>query len=196
MTAPKKTTPALDGFAHLMSRAPRKLTVDLVYDPEYSEAAEDLRIKKMSKEARALTDPDDPEKADAAAKAKKAYLDYMAKVDTITFHFRAIGEHAFDRLISDHPATPQQLQEHRRQTGKKDAHLSFDTDEFPRRLIAACCEKVTFSNGTPDIEGLTVQQVKEMTESPRFTGGDILEIFRGAQTVNNLSSKIEDMGKD
>ena len=196
MTAPKKATPALDGFAHLMSRAPRKTEVILAYNPEDTEKAEELRMAKVSKQSRALADVEDPAKADAAKKAAKDFADYMRKIETITFHFRAIGEHAFDRLISAYPATPQQIQEHRKQTGKKDAHLSFDTDEFPRRLIAACCERVTFSNGTPDIDGLTIQQVKEMTDSPRFTSADILEIFRGAQSVNHSSSRVEDMGND
>src|SRR5262245_65689867 len=83
----------------------------------------------------------------------------------VTLKYQAIGMRDYDRLVSKHPPKPDQRAE----------GSSFDIDTFAPALIAACSVE-------PEI---TVAHAKEIWDSPDWSRGDVMVLFRQAVELNN-----------
>lgn len=83
----------------------------------------------------------------------------------VTLKYQAIGMREYDRLVGKHPPKPDQRAE----------GSSFDIDTFAPALIAACAVE-------PEI---SPQQAKEIWDSPEWSRGDVMVLFRNAVELNN-----------
>ena len=83
----------------------------------------------------------------------------------VTLKYRAIGAKAYDKLVAKHPPKPEQRVE----------GASFDLDSFAPALIAACCIE-------PEMEE---SDAKEIWDSPEWSRGDLMVLFRNAVDLNN-----------
>ena len=83
----------------------------------------------------------------------------------VTLKYQAIGMREYDRLVAKHPPKPEQ-----RADGS-----SFDIDTFAPALIAAC-------SVDPEI---SPSQAKEIWDSPDWSRGDVMVLFRNAVELNN-----------
>jgi hypothetical protein len=83
----------------------------------------------------------------------------------VTMKYQSIGMREYDRLVSKHPPKPEQ-----RVDG-----ASFDIDTFAPALISAVCVE-------PEI---TPADAKEIWDSPDWSRGDLMVLFRNAVDLNN-----------
>lgn len=83
----------------------------------------------------------------------------------VTMVFQAIGMAEYDKLVSKHPPTSEQ---------RADGN-SFNMDTFAPALIAACAVE-------PE---MTVADAKEIWNSPDWSRGDVMVLFRNAVDLNN-----------
>lgn len=83
----------------------------------------------------------------------------------VTLKYQSIGMREYDRLVSKHPPKPEQ-----RVDG-----ASFDIDTFAPALISAVCVE-------PEI---TPSDAKEIWDSPDWSRGDLMVLFRNAVDLNN-----------
>lgn len=83
----------------------------------------------------------------------------------VTMRYQSIGMREYDRLVSKHPPKPEQ-----RVDG-----ASFDIDTFAPALISAVCVE-------PEI---TPNDAKEIWDSPDWSRGDLMVLFRNAVDLNN-----------
>lgn len=83
----------------------------------------------------------------------------------VTLKYRAIGMREYDKLVSKHPPKPEQ-----RVDG-----ASFDIDSFAPALISAVCVE-------PEI---SPEDAKEIWNSPEWSRGDLMVLFRNAVELNN-----------
>lgn len=83
----------------------------------------------------------------------------------VTLRYQSIGMREYDRLVSKHPPKPEQ-----RVDG-----ASFDIDTFAPALISAVCVE-------PEI---TPSDAKEIWDSPDWSRGDLMVLFRNAVDLNN-----------
>lgn len=83
----------------------------------------------------------------------------------VTLKYQAIGMRDYDKLVSKHPPKPEQ-----RADG-----ASFDIDSFAPALIAACSVE-------PDI---SLEEAKTIWDSPDWSRGDVMVLFRNAVELNN-----------
>jgi len=79
--------------------------------------------------------------------------------------YQAIGAREYDKLVSKHPAKPEQRAE----------GASFDIDTFAPALIA----KVSVD---PE---MSEKDAKEIWDSPEWSRGDLMVLFRHAVELNN-----------
>lgn len=83
----------------------------------------------------------------------------------VTLKYQAIGMREYDRLVGKHPPKPDQRAE----------GSSFDIDTFAPALISACSIE-------PEI---SPAQAKEIWDSPEWSRGDVMVLFRNAVELNN-----------
>ena len=83
----------------------------------------------------------------------------------VTLKYQAIGMREYDRLVAKHPPKPDQRAE----------GSSFDIDTFAPALIAACSLEPEISQAT----------AKEIWDSPEWSRGDLMVLFRNAVDLNN-----------
>lgn len=83
----------------------------------------------------------------------------------VTLKYQAIGQREYDKLVAKYPPTPEQ-----RVDG-----ASFNIDTFAPALIAACCVE-------PE---MTLDDAKELWDSPEWSRGDVMVLFRNAVELNN-----------
>jgi hypothetical protein len=83
----------------------------------------------------------------------------------VTMKYQAIGMREYDKLVSKHPPKAEQRME----------GASFDIDTFAPALIAAVCVE-------PE---LTEADAKEIWNSPAWSRGDLMVLFRNAVELNN-----------
>ena len=93
------------------------------------------------------------------------YLDNDGEEQEVTLTFRAIGMREYDRLVGKHPP----------KTDQRAEGASFNIDTFAPALIAACSVE-------PD---LTEADALEIWNSPDWSRGDLMVLFRNAVDVNN-----------
>jgi hypothetical protein len=79
--------------------------------------------------------------------------------------YRAIGMREYDKLVAKHPPKAEQRAE----------GASFNIDTFAPALIAAVCVE-------PE---MTEEDAKEIWESPDWSRGDVMVLFRNAVELNN-----------
>jgi len=91
--------------------------------------------------------------------------DGNGSANEVTLKYQAIGMREYDRLVAKHPPKADQRAE----------GASFDIDTFAPALIAACSVE-------PEI---TVTQAKEIWDSPDWSRGDVMVLFRNAVELNN-----------
>jgi len=192
---PSKSLPNLtSGLDALLARPVATAEITLAWNPDDSEALDVLRRDKIALQIRAERNQDDDEVDDLLEKKTKELAKFEKDIETVTFHFRSIGERAYEQLVFDHPASKEQIEQMRRMTGDQKLHLEFNTETFAGPLIAATCAKIVFSNGTPDVEGLTPDEATELVHSQTFTAGDIGQILSVARDVNRRSSRVTELG--
>ena len=83
----------------------------------------------------------------------------------VTLKYRAIGAKAYDKLVSKHPPKAEDRLE----------GASFDINTFAPALIAACSVE-------PE---MTEEDAKEIWDSPEWSRGDLMVLFRNAVDLNN-----------
>ena len=83
----------------------------------------------------------------------------------LTLKYRAIGMRAYDKLVSEHPPKASERAE----------GASFNLDTFAPALIAACSVE-------PEI---TPSEARAIWDSPDWSRGDVMVLFRNAVDVNN-----------
>ena len=93
------------------------------------------------------------------------YLDNDGEQTEVNIKFKAIGSQEYDKLVSKHPPKAEQ-----RVDG-----ANFNIDTFAPALIAACSVEPEMS----------VEDAKEIWESPEWSRGDLMVLFRNAVDINN-----------
>lgn len=83
----------------------------------------------------------------------------------VTLKYHAIGARDYDKLISKYPPKAEQRVE----------GAAFDIDKFAPALIAACCVEPEMS----------VADAQEIWDSPDWSRGDLMALFRRAVDLNN-----------
>jgi hypothetical protein len=83
----------------------------------------------------------------------------------VELHFRAIGAQEYDKLVSKHPPKPEQRIE----------GAAFNIDTFAPALIARCAVEPEMSE----------KDAKEIWDSPDWSRGDLMVLFRNAVDLNN-----------
>lgn len=83
----------------------------------------------------------------------------------VTLTYKAIGAIAYDKLVAKHPPKAEQRVE----------GATFNVDSFAPALIAAC-------SVSPEI---SLEDAKEIWESPDWSRGDLMVLFRNAVELNN-----------
>lgn len=103
------------------------------------------------------------------SRAKETFSIYInddtGEQQEISLTFQAIGAVEYDKLVSKHPPKAEQRVE----------GASFDIDSFAPALIARC---------SVDPE-MTEKDAKEIWESPEWSRGDLMVLFRRAVELNN-----------
>lgn len=103
------------------------------------------------------------------SRAKETFSIYLSGEDgetvEVTLTFQALGSREYDKLVSKHPPKAEQRVE----------GASFDIDSFAPALIARC---------SVDPE-MTEKDAKEIWESPEWSRGDLMVLFRRAVELNN-----------
>lgn len=103
------------------------------------------------------------------SRATTEFTLYMTDDDNeqveVTLKFQAIGMREYDKLVAKHPPKPDQ-----RADG-----ASFNIDTFAPALIAAV---------SVDPE-MSAEDAKEIWESPGWSRGDLMVLFRNAVELNN-----------
>lgn len=79
--------------------------------------------------------------------------------------YQSIGAREYDKLVSKHPPKPEQRVE----------GAQFDLDTFAPALIARCCVDPEMSE----------QEAKEIWDSPDWSRGELMILFRHAVELNN-----------
>jgi hypothetical protein len=85
--------------------------------------------------------------------------------DEVTMKYQSIGMREYDKLVGKHPPTPEQRVE----------GSSFNIDTFAPALIAASCVE-------PE---MTASDAKDIWDSPDWSRGDLMVLFRNAVDLNN-----------
>jgi hypothetical protein len=102
-------------------------------------------------------------------RAKQTFSIYLTDEDggqqEVKLTFQAIGAQEYDKLVSKHPPTSEQ-----RVDG-----ASFNIDTFAPALIAKCAVE-------PE---MTEKDAKEIWDSPEWSRGDLMVLFRHAVDLNN-----------
>lgn len=83
----------------------------------------------------------------------------------VELKFRAIGLREYDKLVSKYPAKPDQVAE----------GATFNMETFAPALIAACAVE-------PEME---YEDAKALWDSPDWSRGDLMVLFRQAVDLNN-----------
>lgn len=102
-------------------------------------------------------------------RAKESFTLYLADEDgeqqELQLVFQAIGSREYDRLVAKHPPKADQRVE----------GATFDIDSFAPALIARCSVE-------PE---MTEKDAKEIWDSPDWSRGDLMVLFRRAVELNN-----------
>jgi len=93
------------------------------------------------------------------------FTDEDGEQNEVALKYQAIGMREYDKLVSKHPPKAEQRLE----------GASFDMDTFAPALIAAVCVE-------PE---MTPADAKEIWESPAWSRGDLMVLFRNAVELNN-----------
>lgn len=93
------------------------------------------------------------------------YLDGDGSHAEVTMAYRAIGSVEYDKLVSKHPPKPEQRVE----------GASFNIDTFAPALISRVCTE-------PE---MTETDAKEIWDSPDWSRGDLMVLFRNAVDLCN-----------
>lgn len=100
---------------------------------------------------------------------------------SITFTFRSIGRKPWDDLVGEHPPTKDQVDKAKREgLGVPNVNQ----DSFPVAAIAASVVEPT----------LTVDDVKDMWDSPDWSDGELTILYQAALMVNQ-QARVVDLGK-
>lgn len=103
------------------------------------------------------------------SRAKETFSIYIAddsgEQQEVTLTYQAIGAVEYDKLVSKHPPKPEQ-----RVDG-----ASFDMDSFAPALISKVCVEPEMSE----------KDAKEIWNSPEWSRGDLMVLFRHAVELNN-----------
>jgi hypothetical protein len=83
----------------------------------------------------------------------------------VELKFRAIGLKEYDKLVSKHPPKPEQVAD----------GATFNMETFAPALIAACSIE-------PEME---YTDAKALWDSPEWSRGDLMVLFRNAVDLNN-----------
>jgi hypothetical protein len=102
-------------------------------------------------------------------RARSTFTLFLADEDgeqqELELTFQAIGARDYDKLVSKHPPKAEQRVE----------GASFDIDTFAPALIAKCSVE-------PE---MTEKDAKEIWDSPDWSRGDLMVLFRQAVELNN-----------
>lgn len=99
------------------------------------------------------------------------------RVETVIFSFRSIGRVKFDKIISDHPATPKQL-EKAQATGGNPA---WNEETYPLALIQACLLDPP----------LTKEEIKDLWTDDNWSPAEHRDLFFAAQAANTQRKAVE-----
>jgi hypothetical protein len=103
------------------------------------------------------------------SRAKETFTIYLTdengEQQEVKLTYQAIGAREYDRLVAKHPPTAEQ-----RVDG-----ANFNIDTFAPALISRVCVD-------PD---MTEKDAKEIWESPEWSRGDLMVLFRHAVELNN-----------
>ena len=135
-----------------------------------------------------------PETKHALDVAEAEYAEALAKVPTMTFHLRAIGQTAYSALIRKYPATPAQIEEARALLGPQFQHLPYDPEKLAPHLLSLAIKRITFSDSEEVIEGrIRTDEIAGMIESESWSSNDAAALLDVAQELNqkptNLSTR-------
>lgn len=172
----------------LKKRKPRTAVYELPEDANDSELLQPLLLAAGNAERNALLSPS-KETQKTARDAKKKYNEAKAKIPVIRLHLRAIGNRAYDTLLSTLPATDEQIEAAKALVGN-DAHLPYDTDQFPPQLLSMAIGKIEWPDGEVD-EKITVDDVTTLLTHGGFSSGDLVGLLNTAIDLNVKTSKVE-----
>ncbi|WP_263165395.1 hypothetical protein [Streptomyces sp. SCSIO ZS0520] len=152
-------------IADVLKRArPREQTVQVCMRGDLSGEAERLteELARVSEEWEP-SDLAEEHPARAIAAQIKAVREEARQAE-VSFRLRYIGDRAYSDLLAAHPS--------------KDENEAFNSDTFPRALIAACCVDPK----------MTEEQAGELFEV--ISQGEIKRLFDGAWEVHNGSGMV------
>lgn len=153
-------------IASILKRAkPRERTVRLCLAGDLAGEAERLQaeITRVSAEEWEPTSIADTHPARPLAE-QLAKVNKRIDASAVQFRFRYIGDRAYSDLLAAHPS--------------ENPDQAFDSDSFPRALIAACCIDPV----------MTVDQVAALFEV--LTQGQIKDLFDAAWDVCNAQAAV------
>jgi hypothetical protein len=158
----------------------RKVTIIMDSDAaeEYREANQEwgmaqLMFPETSEDPR-------PEKAQQEFNRVKARYEAAreeAERASITFKFQSIGRSAFKAMLDEYPPTDEQVAK-----AEKDGdQYDWDPETFPAALVAAASYE----------PNLTEENVREMWDSPDWSGAELNDLFVAALQCQNTSRLLE-----
>lgn len=155
-------------------------------DEEIYSRLRDLEAQRKRLEAvfgmKAEQTPQEKQRLDSIdAQIKEAQEEFQATA--IRFVMQAIGRNRYDALLKDHPPTPEQIEE-----AKKDGeNISFNPDTFSFALIDACCVE-------PEHEPGELEAWLRDDPDEEWNMAEVADLFQAAVMVNVDRSRT-DMGK-
>lgn len=187
----------------LLSRPVRTQAVPFCRDPNDAGELNRLRQALEMAEAQVTMRGATPERAQAVADARQAVDEYLAGLDVITFHLRAIGPKSVERLMAEHPPSPEQIERHEvdreaenealaaARSPQRVPALTFDPETYPAALIAASVDRIVVTGeGGATIEKVNAEDIVEMFGGPGWAVLDQALLQTACQTLNQASSAI------
>lgn len=172
---------------HLRSRKkPTSKVVEMVLDPDLADAYNEAQSKVATLEAqvkalpessdRAIELVDELKEAEAALEVARQKLEDEEAV--VTFTFRSMPPHEYDRLENENRATPDQRKEARKQGTQIP---SFNMDTFPQLLISRCSVEPV----------LSVDEVESLLKDENWNSAEILTLFWACVEVNGTRRTVD-----
>jgi hypothetical protein len=141
----------------------------------------------------ALPQTDQERLEELHAELNEVMAELSTPENTAWFVVRSLGPKAWEKLCSDHPPTPDQ-----RDQAKKDGigALAYNTDTFFDDLIPRCVSWVDHDDDTGEEElvPLTAEFVDEMKEGDQWSSGEWFTLCQAASDVNSVVRRVDDLG--
>lgn len=187
------TKPPLD---HLRSRKnPSYRRISISFDSSFESNRDEVRSRVTQLELRPRVgrqlDPGEQIEL-SSLKDELEEAERLLQENSATFHVTSLGPTRYEELTSEHPPTPEQRKE-----AKRDGNiLAWNQDTFPYALLAEAAHYVYVDEDTGEerLEVLGEEFVKEMREGDQWSQGEIMQLVQIAVDVNSAFRRVGGVG--